>query len=301
MKEKVEFKKIREFGDIIGDTLLFIKQNFKPLMKCFFALCGLFILGGMLSSIMSQLQMVGLLEDARSADIGRVYGNSRFSSFSNFGLNYLLVFVFLILNYTAMHITVLSYISIYIQKGNVAPTLAEVWSYFKFYFWRMLGSGIVMTLFAVLCFICCVIPGIYVFPAVSLFYVIMVIENASFSFSFDRSFKLLKNEWWISAATLLVIWIITYACTLVVQVPGMIIAMVSALTHLEQPITKGYAIATSVSSYLAQIFMVIPIIGATFIYFNLVERKESIGLLNRIDGLGQASYTPPTENIPEEY
>lgn len=300
MRENVEFRKIREFGDLIADTMLFIKQNFKPLMKCFFSLCGIFIVGGMVSSILAQLQMVSALDSVRENAISRSYNNP-FNIFYNFGINYLLVIFFLILNYTAMYITVLSYISIYIQKGNTAPTLPEVWSYFKFYFWRMLGSGFVMTLFLMLCFVCCLLPGLYVFPAVSLFYPIMIIENANFSYSFSRSFNLLKNEWWITAATFIVIWMITYACTLVIQIPGMIIAMASAFTHLEQPITKGYAIATSVSQYLSQIFMIIPIIGSTFIYFNLVERKESSGLLNRIDGLGQQSQTPPTENIPEEY
>ncbi|RZL36904.1 MAG: hypothetical protein EOO96_06040 [Pedobacter sp.] len=300
MKENVEFKKIREFGDLIGDTMLFIKQNFKPLMKCFFSLCGIFILAGMISSIMAQLQMVSMLDNVRESAISRSYNNP-FNVFYNFGINYLLVIIFLVLNYTSMYVTILSYISIYIQKGNVAPTLPEVWSYFKFYFWRMLGSGIVMTIFLMICFVCCFFPGVYVFPAVSLFYPIMIMENASFSYSFSRSFNLLKNEWWITAATFMVIWLITYACTLVIQLPGTIIAMVSAFSHLEQPVTKGYAIATSVSSYIAQIFLIIPIIGATFIYFNLVERKESSGLLNRIDGLGQNSQSTPTENIPEEY
>jgi hypothetical protein len=301
MKEKIEFKQIREFGDLIGDTMVFIKQNFKPLLKAFFTFCGIFILGSMVSSILTQLQMVDLFEEMRGGNVEGIYGNSPFNIFYNFGVNYVLLIIFVVLNYTAMYVTVLSYISIYIQKGNVAPTLPEIWTYFKFYFWRILGSGVLMTMFLGLCFMCCIVPFIYVFPAASLFYVVMIMENANFSHSFERPYKLLKGEWWITAATFLIIWVITYACSLIVQIPAGIVSLATTFTHLEQPLNRSSAIITAVCQHIANVFMIIPIIGATFIYFNLVERKESIGLLSRMEGLGQSSSTLPTENIPEEY
>ncbi|RZK57498.1 MAG: hypothetical protein EOO91_10025 [Pedobacter sp.] len=294
MENKVEFKKIREFGEIISDTFLFIKQNFKPLMTAILYLCGLFLIAGLISSIMAQLQVVGAMEGVR-----RGATTNMFNMIYNFSFGYLLVMIFMVCSYTSFYVTVLSYISIYIQKGNVAPTIDEVWAYYKYYFFRVMGSGILMTAFLVVCFILCVIPGIWVFPAVSLFYPIMVIENAGLGYSFNRCFKLVADEWWITAATMIVIAIISAACSYVIQVPAMIIAMASSFTHLEQPFTKTYAIITSLAQQLSQVFMVIPIIGATFIYFNLVERKENTGLLSRIESLGQAA--APENSTPEEY
>ena len=294
MQNKVEFKKRREFGEIISDTFLFIKQNFKPLMTAVLYLCGFFLLAGLVSSIMAQLQMVGAMEGLKRGSI-----TSPFQMITNFSFGYLLVIIFMVCSYTSFYVTVLSYISIYIQKGNVAPTIEEVWAYFKFYFFRVMGSGIIMSIFLVICFICCIIPGIWVFPAVSIFYPIMVIENAGLGYSFNRCFKLVTNEWWITAATIIVVSIIVYACSLVIQLPAMIIGMASAFTHLEQPITKTYAIVTSLAQQLSQVFMIIPIISSTLIYFNLVERKENTGLMSRIENLGQ---TASQENsTPEEY
>ena len=43
MIQKVEFRKVRDFGEVISDTFLFMKQNFKPLFKAFFYLCGFFL------------------------------------------------------------------------------------------------------------------------------------------------------------------------------------------------------------------------------------------------------------------
>jgi hypothetical protein len=294
MQNKVEFKKRREFGEIISDTFLFIKQNFKPLMTAVLYLCGFFLLAGLVSSIMAQLQMVGAMEGLKRGSI-----TSPFQMITNFSFGYLLVIIFMVCSYTSFYVTVLSYISIYIQKGNVAPKVEEVWAYFKFYFFRVMGSGILMSVFLVICFICCIVPGIWVFPAVSIFYPIMVIENAGLGYSFNRCFKLVTNEWWITAATIIVVYIIVYACSLVIQLPAMIIGMVSAFTHLEQPITKTYAIVISLAQQLSQVFMVIPIISSTLIYFNLVERKENTGLMSRIENLGQT--TGPENSTPEEY
>ena len=224
MKDKVEFKKIREFGDIIGDTFLFIKQNFKPLMKAFIYLTGILLLAGMVSSIITQLQFTEVT--TRNFSIAREYGGGPFQRFSSLGVGYfvrlLVVVVFMMLTYTSMYVSVLSYIALYIEKGNQAPTVTEVWGYYKYYFFRVLGSGLLMSIFFALCFICCILPGIYVFPAVTIFYVVMIMENGGFSHSFSRSFKLLTDEWWVTAAALLVIYIIFYACTMVVQLPALI-------------------------------------------------------------------------------
>ncbi|WP_316802661.1 hypothetical protein [Pedobacter nototheniae] len=295
MAEKVEFRKIREFGELIGDTFLFIRQNFKPLGKAFLYICGIFILGGMISSIMTQLQLVDLQSNPYSGS----YRSSPFSIFAKIGIQYILVIIFMVLSYTSMYITILSYIALYVQKGNVAPSVEEVWSYFKFYFFRMLGSGIVISLFATVCFICCIIPGIYVFPAVTIFYPIMIIENGSLGYSFGRSFKLLNEEWWITAAVLIIIWVITYGCMLLTQLPAIILGMVGAFTHTANPLTKTYAFLISILQYISYIFTIIPLICGTLIYFNLVERKESSGLMDRIDGLGKTG--DQTYIHPEEY
>ena len=294
MKEKIEFRKAREFGEIIGDTFLFIKQNFAPLMKAFFAMSGIFIVGGMVSAAMAQLQVVGISQTA-----GKAYNENLTTMFYNFGFNYVFVIIFMICSYTAMYVSVLSYVALYIQKGKQAPSVNEVWGYFKYYFFRVMGSGIVMSLFGVVCFICCLIPGIYVFPIITLFYAIMILENGTLGHSFNRSFKLIKDEWWMTAATMLVVYIIFYAFSMIVQLPSIIIMMVSAFTSGERTITSTYAIVSSISQYVSYIFMIIPIISSALIYYNLVERKENLGLFNRIDGFGQG---PVQENpIQEEY
>lgn len=289
MKEKVEFRQVREFEGIISGTLLFIKQNIKALLKTFFSLCGIFILGGMLSTIFMQMQLTD--------GIAGKYGASAFSAI--FGWRYLMVMLFMLLNYTAMYTAILSFIALYIAKGNVAPTLEEVWGYFKYYFFRVMWSGILLYILWGICAAFCLVPGIYVTPAFSIFFAIMIFENTNFSTAFNRAFTLVKENWWITFATLLVVGVITAVCMMIVYAPSYILMMVSAFSGGGLEVLKGYQIFVSISQYLAQVFMIIPLVAIAFIYYNLVERKESQGLMGRIDSFG--SNQPATSHPDEEY
>lgn len=289
MKDKVEFKQVRDFEGIISGTLLFIKQNIKALLKTFFLLCGFFIFGGMISNVFMELHIL---------DVGQG-SNYRTSIWSYMvGWRYLLVIVFSILNYTAMTTSVLSFVALYIAKGNVAPTVEEVWSYFKYYFFRVMLSVILIYIMWIICTVLCLVPGIYVTPAFSILLAVMVLENADFSSSFSRAFALVKQNWWITFATIFVVSIITVVFMMVIYAPALILTMVSAFTQGDIKILKSYQIVTAISQSLSQVFMIIPLVSMAFIYYNLAERKESQGLMGRIEGFGKSSaaITHPDED-----
>ncbi|TKC07602.1 hypothetical protein [Pedobacter frigoris] len=297
MAEKVEFKKIRDFGEIINDTFLFIKQNFKPLMKVFIYLCGFFILAAMLSAIMQQ---IGLQNAIRSGIGAGSDGDAALTRFAQvLTLDSLILIVFSMANYTAIYVTVISFIALYVEKGKIAPSVEEVWAYFKYYFFRVLGSSIIVGLFLICCFVACFVPFVYVFPAMSLFFPIMILENADFGYSFSRSFKLLKDQWWVSAGTIFVLWIITYASMSFASLPAIILSIFSAFTEGANGISNTVIIISTIIRYLCQIFMVLPVIGICLCYYNLNERQDNTGLLERIDKFGKpnADINP----IPEEY
>lgn len=288
MQDKLEFRKTREFGDIIGDTFLFIRQNFKPFLKVYLYLCGFFILGEMLSGIVHLLNAKTVLSG----------GNPARPFEGIFSVSYLIAFIFTLAAYTAIPLTTLSYISLYIEKGNVAPNIEEVWSYFKYFFLRVFGSGILVSLMMVICFICCIIPGIYVFPAFSLFYSVMVFENGSFGYSFSRSFKLANSHWWPTAGAILILWVITCAAMTIPSLPAFFVGMLSAFSQNPGELNMTFLIIATFIQYLGQVFLVLPVIGVSLCYFNLAERMENGGLLSRIEQLGTQK---DQFSAPEEY
>ncbi len=294
MKEHIEFRKIREFEGIISGTLLFIKQNIKPLLKTFFSLCGIFILGGLISNIFMQLHMTNVRENIQA---GNYDGFGVWSYMASW--RYLLVIVFSVLNYTAIYTAVLSFIALYIAKGNVAPTVEEVWSYFKYYFFRVMWSCILIYVLWIISAMACLIPGVFVTPAFSIFFAIMILENADFGTAFGRAFALVKQNWWVTFATLLVVGIITSIFMTVVYAPAYILMMISSFSGGDLQILRGYQIFTSISQSLSQVFMIIPMVSMALIYANLAERKESQGLLSRIEAFGNE--TAPVSHPDEDY
>ena len=44
MSEKIELEAGRDFSDIMSDTFVLVRQNFSPLIKAYFVICGLFLL-----------------------------------------------------------------------------------------------------------------------------------------------------------------------------------------------------------------------------------------------------------------
>lgn len=290
---KVEFKKRRDFGQVINDTFTFLRQNFKQIIKVYFIFCGLFVLASMSTMLLQQYKMVNVINNL---DVAKNTG--RFG-FSLYGVEYFLSILFSMISYSSMTVAMLSYISIYVQKGNEAPTIDEVWSMFKRHFFKVFWSAILLVILLLLGFLFCILPGFWLFPYIGMMFPIMVIENSNLIFAFNKSFQLIKNNFWITFGTLIIVWIIIYACMSMVILPTTLLSMVGIFTHKGPHMSLGLTMVTTVLQSLCQVFTILPIITVSLMYFNLVEQKEHVGLFERISNFGQAD--KPIDNRPEEY
>ncbi|MDY0903858.1 hypothetical protein [Pedobacter sp. CFBP9032] len=291
MTETVEFKKRRDFGQVINDTFTFIRQNIKPLIKTYFTFCGLFVLASMATLLLQQFKMVNV--------INTVGGMRHTSGIGLYGVEYFLSLIFSFASYSSMTVAVLSYIAIYVQKGNQTPTLDEVWGFFKYYFFRVFGSSFLLMLLLIIGFMFCLVPGFYLFPFIAMMFPIMVIENSSLSYSFSRSFSLIKENFWVTFGTLIIVWIIVYACTTLIVLPTSLFNMLSMFSSKNPQMSLTLSLITTVLQSLCQVFTIVPIITISLMYFNLVEEKESVGLMERISNFGNTE--KPIDTRPEEY
>lgn len=291
MTENIEFKKRRDFGQVINDTFTFMRQNFKPLIKTYFIFCGLFVLASMSTMLMQQYKTVNVINTmgtgASSPGLGL------------YGIEYFLSIIFSLASYASMTVAILSYLAIYVQKGNQTPTMEEVWGFFKYYFWRVFGSSILLLLMVLVGFIFCLVPGFYLFPFVALMFPIMVIENASLSYAFGRSFKLIKDHFWITFGTLIVVWIIIYACMSMIVLPTTLFGMIGMFSSKGVHMSLTLTLISTVLQSLCQVFTIVPVITITLMYFNLIEEKENVGLMERISNFGTSE--KPIDTRPEEY
>jgi hypothetical protein len=299
METKIELGKPRDFGEIIGDTFAFIRQNFKPLLKYFFIFCGFFLLASAAINVMLQVRVFDTIGNA-----GANY-NTAANPFANIiGLipEYLLLFVITILMYVSINVMVLCYAALYKQKQNTPPTVEEMWGYFKYYYLRILWASFICTLVVMGGSILCFIPGIYLYPIMALVPSIIIVENASFGYAFNQSFRLIKDNWWTTFGVLVVIFLILYVANLVVAIPSVILGAGSVFLHLfkgTSALSIPAAILTTVVQSFSYVFQMIMVVAVNLCYFSLTETKEGTSLLGRIDQFGVPDTA--TDKAPEEY
>jgi hypothetical protein len=294
MEPLVELSKTRDFGEIIGDSITFIRQNLKPLLSAFFVFCGIFLLVTAVATVMQQIRLSELIS---SVD----YTTGDRPDFSEFGLETVVAVIFGLLTYVAMPLTIISFMALYKQKGNIAPTNEEVWGYFKYYFFKVLGSSVLNGIILGIGFVFCLIPGIYLYPILGLIVPVIIVENSGYSYAWDKSFRIIKENWWTTFGALFVTGLIVLICSAVINVPFEAINFMKVYLHQ----AKGVHISTvsiilgSILRQMSLVLYILPMVALGICYFSLTESKDSTGLMDRIDQLGS---TPTDTNAPaEEY
>jgi len=283
MQPKVELSQIRNLGEIIDDSVLFLKQNWKPLFKSYFTISGFFLVAGVVISIFNQTNKFQPQDQEES-----VYGGTFF-----------LTILFNFINFGLISLTVLSFMALYHEKGREAPSVEEVWGYVKFYFFRVFGSSILLTLLLAAGIFACILPGIYFLPVFLIIISVMIFENATLGYSFSRGFKLIKERWWQTIGVLLVMAMIAASAMVLLAIPvAIIVGLILFLTKLNHEHTESIALAVTVNSL--QILYVLPTIAIALVYFNLNEQNDDNNLMQRIAMLGKNNADP--DQLPlEEY
>jgi hypothetical protein len=191
--------------------------------------------------------------------------------------------------------------AIYKQNNNTTPTTEEMWGFVKYYYLKVLGSGIVIGLLVLFASVFCLIPGIYLYPIMALVLPIMVIENTSFGYAFNQSFRLIKDNWWSTFGVLVVIFIVLYVASMILVVPASLLSMGSLFFHFTKGdnTSKVIAVIVAVLQSVVYVFQILMTTAACICYFSLTENKEGTGLLERINQFGTGEQQ--TDTHQEEY
>jgi hypothetical protein len=292
-KSPIELRKSRDFGQIINDSFTFFKENFKPLISALLIITGVFLVASTISTVSTYLRMIDMYSS--TFDQSDTFSNYT----SSYAFSAIINGVLVALTQGFIHFTTLCYVSVYLQKNNTKPTFAEVWGYFKYYFFRVMGSGILITVLFCIALVACIIPGIYLMPIFYLIIPIIVIENASFKYAYNKSFKLIKENWWFVFGVIFVMGLIVGMAAGIVSMPITIISAGSKFFSLKS-FTLPVLIIFSTLRSLVTLAYAIPSVAICMCYFSLSEQKEGLGLLERIEKFGKDN--DDTSALPaEEY
>ncbi len=277
----IEFKKHRELGEIISVTFKFLRENYKPLFKSITQAVGpTFIL--LIAALAYYTYSVA------GSPLAAMEGNS-----GEFLIPFFILAVTLMLFYASLYGTILHYIKSYIENKGMVDE-AEIKSGAQ----EDLGKlFLVFILSAIIVFtglILFIIPGIYLMVPLSLVAAVLVFNKMTLGDSISYGFSLVKDHWWTTFFSLLVIWLLVYVIGLVFQLPLIIYTFMKMFTvaqegSLADPLSYSdwvFILLNVLSSVIQYLLSSIFVIALAFIYFNLNEHKNLTGTYETIDKLG---------------
>jgi len=287
-QQYIEFKKQRELGEILSDTMSFLRSQFKPFFSVYFKIVGPYLVLLLISTgfyLYSFQPFFNLSSEASDLAFNGV----------TMVLTLFIFLIALVLVYSISQSTTLHYIKSYANhKGS--PDFAEIKSEVYATLWSFIGLGFLVVLSLMAGFMACIIPGIYLYVPLILSFSVLVFNQKGATEAYGYSFTLIKDEWWITFATLLVIGIIvaiaSYAFSLPAAVYGWIkmgifSGEVDAETMGDNFVDPIYILLNILSTLASILLNLISVIAAAFVYFNLNEKKNFTGTYERIQNLGK--------------
>ncbi|MCK0161994.1 hypothetical protein [Allomuricauda sp. F6463D] len=287
----IEFKKQRELGDVLSDSFAFIRNEFKPFFRTVLKIVGPYILV-MLISMGFYMYTIGDIFNLST--IGTTTG----STYSPIIM--VLAVVALMISSIAAYVlaqgTVLNYIKSYINNKGTTD-YDEIHKGVYGSFWSLIGLGILVGLSVMMGIFFCVIPGVYLAVPLSISFAILVFLKKDVLESYQYSFNLIKENWWITFVTLFVIYIIVAVASYAFSLPGVI------YMWIKMGIFSGEMDAENFNIFNDPIYLILNILGTlvqflmniiflvatSLIFFNLNEKKNFTGIFERIDNLGKSS------------
>lgn len=286
----IEFKKKRELGQILSDSFGFIRNEFKPFFGTLLKIVGPYILA-MLISMGFYMYTIGDI-----FDFANINNSSNDFSFLVMAIAVIALFLSMITAYVLAQSTVLHFIKSYINHQG-KTVFEEIRSEVYASFWSFIGLGFLVGISVMVGMLFCFIPGIYIGVPLALSFAIMVFLKKDVMDSYQYSFTLIKDNWWITFATLLIVYIIVAMATYAFSLPGVIYMWVKMgvfsgemdaenFNIFNDPI---YLLLNMISTLIQFLMNIVLLVTTSFIFFNLNEKKNFTGTYERIDNLGKPS------------
>ena len=306
----IVFQQARDFSQKLNVTFEFIRQNFKPLVRSLLFIAGPVILAG---SLLSGSLYAGYFNSITAM---RTNPNSFFDFIGsvNTWAQGGAALIFLFVSGAVIIAVVYSYMNEYHERQSNCIEVDAVWSrvrqsFFRYlstlFFFLMFLAGyaiIVTTVFGVvrLSVVLGILLGIvaFIFVIYSIVPLTMVFaarafENLNFAQAAVRCFALAKGKWWSTFGLIFIASMVQSMMASVFFIPWYINFIITSLHSLEgsaaqnpslisQLINNVFIVLYFVASF---ILYAIPLIAIAFQYFNLIELKESRGLMSRIESM----------------
>lgn len=281
MSQRIEYYRIRDFGQKFNATIEYLRRHFLPLFVLILVVTIPFtVVGGFIQYyFFTELQGIafGGTDPFEILNlIGEALPIFLLSSVISVVLNASLVGSV----YTYMRMTEKSEEEIQPLDvvGQLVPKIAG-----------LVVLSIATTFIVILGFFFFFIPGIYLAVVLSLAIPVYLFENISVGEALGKPFTLIRGKWWSTFGLLFVTFFLVIVLSVAIAFPVGLVIGINEMIGSEDLLSDQSAqfwqvLSSSVVNSLSYVLFSIPSIALAFQYFNLTERTEGRGLKSEIQG-----------------
>ena len=314
--EKINFKKVRDFGEIFNDSFLFLKKNFKSLFKCILFIPGPIIL------------IAGILSGYFQAVVGnpsQLFNPMQMGSTWSIMAQVLYVALpYVLLSCLASMVlfsTIYNYIIAYNNKpaGEVI-TVSEIGKTIPGSVWRLFYNNLLLLLISLILIIAVGLFAMIPFlGAIGLFFGMIILfpplmytitaanylvlrDKVLITDGIAKAWKYMRGKFWWTWLLVVCVGMIVWVASLIFTLPLSILSIGKMITRMNPAdmSTEGNSINTlpyivfGAIAYLGQ-QLVQPIIHifCAFNFSSHEEAHEGTGLLERMDEIGNDTASNP--------
>lgn len=280
----INLRQKRDFGGVLNVAFAFVKQEYALFLKTILTFTVIPFLGiaFVLAYFLNQLingQFQNLANSPDPETIVRIF------------TPIVILWVLFLTTYVLIIATTNGYLSAYDKKGRGNFTVADVGRLVSRKFFPIIGYGIIISIVAAAGFIFFFIPGVYLAVTLSLIFIIMFVEDKGLVSNFNRCFKIIKNNWWVTFGLIVVSSITVNILIQVFYLPIQIYFQFKFITIAESGDLSQFNITlVAITAFLVLVGMSIL---QSFIhmvkgiqYFNLVESDNTQSIIDRINQIG---------------
>lgn len=299
---EADFRQERDFGAKVGATMEFVVAHWRPLLKClaYFVMPPALLMGIGLGLVTNQVWNQAARDAAGTAEgqssdlpnVASMVGGGAVAAIGG-------LIAFLLLTSA-----VYGYLRVRLELDPAETVMpAQVWAVIRqrlgrtILAWLFLSvvvggafglAGVLLALVHPGLLVLLFFPFFYVLPPLALYFPILWLEDLGLPDTLRRCFYLIGGKWWSTLGLYLVIALIQSMVSIVFALPQYAV-MLGKFMKLSLLSSDAFGM-TAQCIYTTGIMLTNSIVltAMAFQYFNLVERKDGVGLHRLIDSLGQA-------------
>ncbi len=266
-EKEIQFRKRRDFNQIIIDSFDFLKQEYQTIFKLIRGYVLPFII---VNAVLQVHVQKNILDKIDIQDTQAVMDN-----FGPVYLNFLLVSLFTLFVQSLYIGTFYTYLEAYIKEGKDQFSLSDITP--RLFSNSLLALKAHFALFVLVLagFVLCIVPGIYFANTFSIIAVVYLFEKNSLGQSFQRSFRLVNSQWWNTLLINITGIALLYFSGVILSLPTLLADNAAGSPVSEVTAGAGgpgfFWIWTGIAGAITSLLWIVPYTFLAMHYFNLAE------------------------------